>query len=294
MIFAKGENSIIYARNCRKLIFQVCSCGENTLSAVNQTFHHDVEVEQIKAATKQGFFMFFASFGFSIIFVFVLWDYVSHSSILLWLASLNIINLVRWRILQGFNSHTYANNLTNIQRVKLIMVVGAMIGGLCWGIASLLFVDAAQPYTLLIMSAAIFFVSAGATLSWFCFIPAAVAFIIPATGFLIVTCLLQGTKESVGLALIMVVSDFGGLFGCIKVGRIFNSALLLNFENVALRRESEEKSLLLETALENMGQGISMSDKDDRLRMWNNQFTELLGFVGTKVMIDIDLESVLK
>ena len=261
---------------------------------VEKTFYNEIEVERIKAATKQGLFMFFASFGFSIVFVFVLWDYVSHSSILLWLATLNIINLVRWRILQGFNTHNYANNLRNIQRVKIIMFAGSLLGGLCWGIASLLFVDAEQPYTLLIMSAAIFFVSAGATLAWFCFIPAAVAFIIPATGFLIVTFLLQGTKESVGLGLIMVVSDFSGLFGCIKVGRIFNSALLLNFENVALRRESEEKSILLETALENMGQGISMSDKDDRLRMWNSQFTELLGFVGTKVKIDIDLESVLK
>jgi len=269
-------------------------CGGHIMKNVEQTFYNEIEVERIKAATKQGLFMFFASFGFSIVFVFVLWDYVSHSSILLWLATLNIINLVRWRILQGFNTHNYANNLTNIQRVKIIMFAGSMLGGLCWGIASLLFVDAEQPYTLLIMSAAIFFVSAGATLAWFCFIPAAVAFIIPATGFLIVTFLLQGTKESVGLGLIMVVSDFSGLFGCIKVGRIFNSALLLNFENVALRKESEEKSILLETALENMGQGISMSDKDDRLRMWNSQFTELLGCVGNKVKIDIDLESVLK
>ncbi len=115
---------------------------------VEQTFYNEIEVERIKAATKQGLFMFFASFGFSIVFVFVLWDYVSHSSILLWLATLNIINLVRWRILQGFNTHNYANNLTNIQRVKIIMFAGSMLGGLCWGIASLLFVDAEQPYTL--------------------------------------------------------------------------------------------------------------------------------------------------
>ena len=263
------------------------------MNSVEQTFHDEIEVERMRAATEQGIFMFFALFGFSIVLVVVIWDYVSHSSILLWLITVNLINLTRWMSLQLYKTSIKAINPASVPRIKLLLLIGAVLGGLCWGMANLLFINPIQPYTLLIMSVAIFFVSAGATLSWFSYLPAVMAFIIPAGGFLIVPLLLQGNKESVGLGLIIMFSAVGGLFGCVKVGRIFNYTLSLNFENVALRRESEEKSLLLETALENMGQGISMSDKDDRLRMWNKQFTDLLGTAGDKVAIDINLRSVL-
>ncbi|HYQ90916.1 MAG TPA: NahK/ErcS family hybrid sensor histidine kinase/response regulator, partial [Candidatus Competibacteraceae bacterium] len=49
------------------------------------------------------------------------------------------------------------------------------------------------------------------------------------------------------------------------------------FENIALRRETEEKSALLETTLQNIRQGISVVDRDGRLRMWNQRFLDLLG-----------------
>ncbi len=49
------------------------------------------------------------------------------------------------------------------------------------------------------------------------------------------------------------------------------------FENVALRREAEDKSRLLKRTLRNMRQGISLSDAQGRLRTWNPQFVDLVG-----------------
>jgi PAS domain-containing protein len=58
---------------------------------------------------------------------------------------------------------------------------------------------------------------------------------------------------------------------------MFNDSLRMRFENMALRRKAEEQSALLETTLHNMEQGISMVDRDGRLRLWNLHFLELLG-----------------
>ena len=118
-------------------------------------------------------------------------------------------------------------------------------------------------------------------------------FIFPTGGTLTTLLLLQGDKAIFNFGLVVAVTLVVSIVGCIKVGRSFNSALHLNFENVALRQESEEKSLLLATALRNIDQGICMSDKDDRLRMWNWQFLNLLGSKGNKVVPDINLESIL-
>ncbi|MFO1430354.1 MAG: ATP-binding protein [Candidatus Competibacteraceae bacterium] len=51
----------------------------------------------------------------------------------------------------------------------------------------------------------------------------------------------------------------------------------MRFENMALRREAEEQSTLLETTLHSMEQGISLVDRDGRLRLWNPHFLDLLG-----------------
>jgi len=51
--------------------------------------------------------------------------------------------------------------------------------------------------------------------------------------------------------------------------------------------------MLLETALENMGQGICMSAEDDRLRLWNRQFMDILAIEQDKVKIDVSLSSIL-
>ncbi len=264
------------------------------MNTIEQTYHDEIEVENIQAAAEQGSFMFFSSFGFSIVIVFVLLDYVSHSLILLWFFALNIINLIRWLSLRAYKTRVSTLNSGSVLRMKVILLIGAVIGGLCWGVANLLFIDPAEPFTLLIMSVAIFLVCMGAILSWFSYLPAVIAYIITAGGFLIVPLLLQGHKDSVGLGIVLIATALSGISGCFKVGRIYNSALHLNFENVELHRESQEKSLLLETALENMGQGISMSDKDDQLRMWNRQFIDLLGSSGDKVKSNINLKSILK
>lgn len=263
------------------------------MNTIEQTFHDEIEVERIRACTGQGALIFLSVLPFSCVLVFVLWDYAQHSSLLVWFITINSINLGRWIILHFYNKRLNELNLEIVPRVKFILIISGLINGLCWGTGNILFIDPAQPYTLLIMSVAIYFIGVGSIMAWFSYKPAVLAFFIPVGVLLTVPQLLQGNKDSVGLGVLFLTTVFGGIYACVKVGRIYTSALHLNFENVLLRRESEEKSLLLETALENMGQGISMSDKEDRLRMWNKRFTDLLGAAGNKVATNIKMQSIL-
>ena len=258
-----------------------------------KTFKEEVEIERMRLAMEQGTFIFLVSLGFSIIFVLVLWDYVDLSLLLLWFSALNVINVVKWIFFLKSRRPLNSLNRANILGAKLILFIGSLVSGLSWGVASLIFIDLAQPYTLMIILVSIFFVSMISILSLFSYLPAVMAFIIPAEGCLIVPLLLTEDNGHFNLGLVLTITLIVIIVGCIKAGRNIISTLHLNFENVALHHDSEEKSLMLRTALENIDQGISMSDKHDRLRMWNQQFTNLLGTQGYKVVADINLESIL-
>ncbi len=265
----------------------------NPAKNITKKFQTEIEVERIRTTTEQGIFMFLAVLVFTVALVWVLWDSVSHTSLIIWFVVLNTINLARWIYLQFYKTRINTLNPADVPRIKRFLLIGAAIAGSCWGVANLSFIDPAKPYTLLVMSITTYFVSMGAILSWFNYMPAVIVFFIPTIGSLVIPLFLQGTDDSLSFGFILTVSAVCGLSGSFKIGRIYDAALHLNFENVALRLESEEKSLLLETALENMSQGISMSDKDDKLRMWNQQFTDLLGPIRTQVQTGTNLASIL-
>jgi len=121
-----------------------------------------------------------------------------------------------------------------------------------------------------------------------------IAISLPPTLPLIGLLFMQGDKIYIAISFIFLVMTFLIVTITLKLAGMLNHALRLNFENGALRQESEEKSILLETALENMGQGICMTDKDDRLRMWNRQFIDLLGPAGAKASNNANLSAILK
>ncbi len=263
------------------------------MNTIEKTFHDEIEVERLWAGTKQADFIFFSTPLLSIIFVLLLWEEVSHSLLLVWITIFAGIYLYRWISMQFYYTHKEIL-VANVLRFKRVLMVESAFAGLWWGIGVLWFLDPSQPFNVLIMSIFVFIVSMGAIVSWFCYLPSVLAILLPAGGTLACLLLISGDRVNVAISLIISVLVIAGVIGSLKLARMLNYALVLNFENVALRRESEEKSLLLETALENMGQGISMSDKNDRLRMWNRQFTDLLGSAGDKIATNINLESLLK
>jgi PAS domain S-box-containing protein len=120
-------------------------------------------------------------------------------------------------------------------------------------------------------------ICAGGTVAFSSYPLAYITFAVPILTSLATVLVLRGGKVGIALAILVALNLVINLIYLSNVHRVLNESLRLRFENIALRRETEEKSALLETTLQNMQQGISVVDQDGRLRMWNQHFLDLLG-----------------
>ncbi|MBK8815520.1 MAG: PAS-domain containing protein [Methylococcaceae bacterium] len=252
----------------------------------------EIEIERLWAATGLGKSGSLSIMPFYFLIVAGLWDKASHEQLLVWLFISTATNLFRWYVLHYYRAHKEALS-KNTRKFKNLILFGGVLIGLNWVLCFVLFQDLNNPDNFLIICFPTIFQVLGTMVTWFSYYPAVVAVSLPPTLTLIYSLIQLGGKANIILAFMFSILPLLSYVLSVKLSKMLDYALQLNFENAALRRESEEKSILLETALENMGQGISMSDKEDRLRMWNTQFTKLLGTAGTLVKADANLKSIL-
>lgn len=252
------------------------------MRAVEQKFRKEIEVEQLWAVTDHGGYVFASVLLVSSTLVFGLWSSTPHDRLLFWLALLTVINLLKWMALRHYYHHK-EKLLTDLPEFKRVTLAFAMLTGLCWGLGVIWFLEPSQPGNALLIGMTVSIEVIGAMLTWTSYIPAILAISLPPALPLIIGIFLEGSPIFIASAMIMGMLTCFGVTSSKKLSGTHREALLLNFENVLLRQESEEKSLLLETTLENMRQGICMSDHDDSLRMWNKQFVHMLGDAGSQV-----------
>jgi signal transduction histidine kinase/CheY-like chemotaxis protein len=246
------------------------------MANVEDKYREQIEIERLWIATEQGQYVFVALLLLSLLLIFGLWDMTPHWQLFSWFFVLTTVNFIRWMVLRYYYLHKAAL-ASNIKQVKLFFIVSATLIGLCWGSAAVLFLQPSNAANVVIVTITLNIEIIGAILTWFCYIPAAIAILVPISLPLIGLLILEGGKAYIATSLILFLLALLSIKSSLNIAKMLNHALRLNFENAALRKESEEKSLLLETALENMNQGISLSDQEDRLRMWNRKFTDLLG-----------------
>jgi signal transduction histidine kinase len=263
------------------------------MKTIDQKYQKEIEVERLWAATGLGKSGSLSIMPFYFLIVTGLWDQASHTQLLGWLLISCVTNLFRWSVLHFYRGHKLAL-ANNVRKFKNLILMGGVLIGLNWVLCFVLFQDPANPANLLITCFPPIFQVLGTIVTWFSYFPAVVAVSIPPTITLIYTLLQNGGKGYLIIAGMFSILPFLSYLLSVKLSNMLDYALVLNFENAELRRESEEKSLLLETSLENMSQGISMSDKDDRLRMWNSKFVELLGEAGSLVRFNMNLTSILE
>jgi signal transduction histidine kinase len=246
------------------------------MNSLEHQLNAEIEVERLWVTTRQGKYVFFVMLPFTILIVVGLWHSASHSLLLFWALLLTAINLFRWIVLHYYHVHKDAL-VNNVPKFKRLIMFGAALNGFWWVMCQVFFLDANDPVNVLVITVPTITQVVGVMLTWFTYFPAVLVVNIPATIAIDYFLLAEGNGNYIVPAIIFSMLPIISIPSSLRLAGMLNHALRLNFENAALRRESEEKSLLLETALENMGQGISMSDKDDLLRMWNRQFTTLLG-----------------
>jgi signal transduction histidine kinase len=262
------------------------------MSNVEEKFRKEIEVEQLWAVTEHGRYVFSTMVMVSMTLIFGLWDTVSHDKLLTWFALLTVINLFKWMALNHYHAHKEIL-FTNLDEFKHVTLIFAALTGLCWGLCVIWFLNPSQPGNALLVGVTLSIEIIGAMLTWTSYIPAIIAISVPAALPLVTLIFLQGSNIFIAASVILGILTCLGITSSKKLSGTLYQILRLNFENVSLRHETEEKSLLLETTLENMRQGISMSDKEDRLRMWNKPFIQLLGSAGCQVENDANLPEIL-
>lgn len=262
------------------------------MKPIDEKFRGEIEVESLWVATGLGKSGTLSIMPFFALIVFGLWDKAPHSHLLGWFLLSTAANVFRWGVLHFY--YTHKDSLArNVRKFKNLILLGGVMMGLSWVLCLVLFLNPADPANVLIISFPPIFQVLGAMLTWFAYYPAVVALSLPPTIALIYELLNYGGTGYAIFAVMFSILPLLSYFLSIKLSNMLNYALQLNFENAALRLESEEKSHMLETALENMAQGISMSGKDDRLRMWNRQFVNFLGTAGKEAVINNKLSEIL-
>ncbi|WP_445372357.1 hybrid sensor histidine kinase/response regulator [Methylomonas sp. HW2-6] len=251
------------------------------MSAIESKYRNEIEVERLWVTTVISNSVLLM-LPFPLLIVIDLWHTAPHNQLLAWFAFSSLTHLSRWSILHYYRSRKQ-RLAANITLYKMLVLSAGALTSLGWILCIVLFLDIDDPANVLLVCLPPIIQAVGAMMSWFAYYPAVLMLSIPIGLTFVFELLYYGGEHFVAAAITISFLPLLSYYYTQKFSNMLNHALELSFENVALRQESEEKSTLLETALENMGQGIAMSDENDGLRMWNARFSDTLAAVGCQV-----------
>jgi signal transduction histidine kinase/ActR/RegA family two-component response regulator len=254
-------------------------------------FRQDVDAELVRYLYRQAPASIVTLFVVAGILAYVLWDVAPRHLMIGWLVALVAVNVLRFAQIDAFYRRKPPKEA--IARWAVISATGSALVGVVWAVACFLFLDPAHPISLITITVILMGVAAGSVVNLASYLPSFWVVVGPSMGALIGVLLWHGGSISNTVALLATVASVAYILGARNVHRLLTESLQLSFENLALRREAEEKSALLEATLHNMRQGISLSDENGRLRMWNPQFAELLGVPGAKASEGTPIQEVL-
>lgn len=263
------------------------------MNVIDEKFHDEIELERLWMSVSDSKTSVFSMSPFTLLIVFGLWEKSPHGQLIVWFVLFNLFNLVKWRVFTITRLRKKEFLAKNLAQFRIIILMLGIFTGLAWGVCIMLFLNPDDPANALIISIPAIIQSVGAMVTWFASLATILMISITPSLALMFVCIMHGGIDYLITGMIFATLPVLSLLYGKNLQKAVNRSLFLSFENAALRRDSEEKSLLLETALENMAQGISMTDADDCLRMWNRQFVNLLGTAGQNVSTDAYLSAIL-
>ena len=254
-------------------------------------FREDVNAELVRYLYRQAPASIVTLFVVAAILAYILWDVVPRQTLLAWLVVLVAVNIVRFAQIGTFLRRAPPNKAT--PRWALFSAAGSALVGTVWAGACFLFLDPAHPISLIAITVILMGLSAGSVVNLASYLPSFWVVVGPSMGALVGVLLWHGDNVSNTVAVLATVASIAYVVAARNVHRLLAGSLQLSFENLALRREAEEKTALLEATLQNMRQGISLSDGEGRLRMWNPQFADLLGVPRARAGEGVSMREVL-
>lgn len=267
------------------------SASSAAVALPDNAFRQDVNAELVRYLYRQAPASIVTLFIVAGILAYILWDIVARQTMIAWLVALVAVNLLRFAQIGLFFRRKPPSE--GIMRWAVISAAGSALVGSVWAAACFLFLDPAHPISLITITVILMGVAAGSVVNLASYLPSFWVVVGPSMGALIGVLAWHGDPVSNTVALLAAVASMAYIVGARNVHRLLTESLQLSFENLALRREAEEKTALLEATLHNMRQGISLADQNGKLRMWNPQFIDLLGVPGTMIREGLPIREVL-
>lgn len=210
-------------------------------------YRDDVDAELVRYLYRQAPGSMIAILIVGAILTYALWSTVSSAVLLGWLLALTAICALRLAQITLFFRR--APQKAELARWAVASAAGSALIGAVWASASLLFLDPEQPISIITITVILMGICAGSIVNLASYLPSFWVVVGPSMGALIVVLLWHGNVVSNTVALLAAVATIAYFVGARNVHRLLTESLQLSFENVALRREAEEKSALLEAAL---------------------------------------------
>jgi signal transduction histidine kinase len=213
-------------------------------------FEQDVKAELVRYLYRQAPGSMVAILVVACILAYVLWNRVPNTQLLAWLRVLAGVCVLRMvQIRSFFRQEPPAQRMS---RWAVASAAGSALIGAVWAFASILFLDPDQPISVITITVILMGICAGSIVNLASYLPSFWVVVGPSMGALMAVLLWHGNAVSNTVALLAGVALIAYFVGARNVHRLLTESLQLSFENVALRREAEEKSKLLETALQQM------------------------------------------
>jgi len=206
----------------------------------------EVVSEQVRTLYRQAETVLLANCVNATIMGALLWSSAPQAALACWLAAVAIVSAVRWRVALRFRSTP--DVALQSRRWATLFVLGSATSGVLWGLAGFAFLENASPPARL---AIVFFVggmcsAAAGTLA--VYLPAFLAFVVPAMATLALRVALLGGTLNLVLAAVLLLYGVG-LYAVAKVnGRALIEAFSLRYDNMALLATLSETQRSLEEA----------------------------------------------
>lgn len=255
----------------------------------NHVAHAEIQAEHIDTLFRSVPIAIIVHTVTGTILVLMLWGVASHDKLLAWLVVLYGLTVARWFLMHAYRRRSTSETTAHWGTAAATL---SWIFGLTWGAVPILFLDPEQPTTLIIITVILAGLNAQALMAVVSYPPAYFASVLVLLS-LITVLLLRGGAIGAEVALLVSLNLVASLFYTRNVYGTLSHSLRLRFENTTLRRETEEKSALLETTLQHIQQGISLIDREKRLRMWNRNFLDLLGLGDHQIQNGQRLDTIL-
>jgi signal transduction histidine kinase/CheY-like chemotaxis protein len=211
-----------------------------------QTFRDEVNAELVRYLYRQAPGSIVAILVVAAILAYVLWDSAPHSHLLGWLLALAAVCALRAAQIAVF--FRIDPPKARISRWAVASAAGSTLVGAAWALACLLFLEADEPISIITITVILMGICAGSVVNLASYLPSFWAVVGPSMAALIAVLLWHGGEVSTTVALLALVASIAYFIGARNVNRLLTDSLNLSFENMALRREAEEKSSLIDAA----------------------------------------------